>query len=159
MHSSTLLLTLAAALSATAYPASDVIGRTGLSKRACTTVYPHLRVAPTLALPYDIAINGTKGVEIGFTIPESAVGSCNLMVRLPQGGGISGSAQINVVALDGPAPGSLVATTDFGPGVAATINSFACRPQMCYSFRVASGQEVLHFTESEGSGLYMTFGC
>ncbi|KAK0706319.1 hypothetical protein B0T26DRAFT_627747, partial [Lasiosphaeria miniovina] len=77
-------------------------------------------------------------VEIGFTIPSDAVGPCSLMLNLPAGvAQVSGSVQVNVVALDGPSAGSLVGTTTFADGAVATINSFACRPQMCYSLEIA----------------------
>lgn len=75
------------------------------------------------------------------------------MVSLPSS--VSGGAQINVVALDGPAQGALVGTTTFAAGVEATINSFACRRQACYSLQVATdgGQQgSVAFVEEEGVG-------
>ncbi|KAK3387334.1 hypothetical protein B0H63DRAFT_469827 [Podospora didyma] len=72
----------------------------------------------------------------------------------------SGSQQINVVALDGPAPGALVGTAIFASGSSATINSFACRSQMCYSLQIADGKTgSVAFTETQGVGVTMTYDC
>ena len=74
---------------------------------------------------------------------------------------MTGSAQVNVYALDGPAAGALVGTTIFAPGTQATINSFACREQMCYGLEVASAADgsAVEFVESQGVGLSMTYDC
>ncbi|KAK3934231.1 hypothetical protein QBC46DRAFT_428521 [Diplogelasinospora grovesii] len=164
-------------------------------KRKCSGIsYPSLRTSPSQPLPpYSISITTTTttttsssnpkngGVEIGFTIPEGVAGPCNLMINLPpnaahvtpEGGG-SGGVQIDVFALDGPAPGALVGTTMVNAGeegtTMATINSFACRPQMCYSLRIANrnateGEEMVEFKQGggaegeQGVGIYMTHDC
>jgi hypothetical protein len=48
-----------------------------------------------------------------------------------------GCARVNVYALDGPAAGSLVGTARVTQGAVQTINSFACRPEMCFRLTVA----------------------
>jgi hypothetical protein len=153
----TLLLALAAPLTISSLPTSspqpEIVGR------SCSVQYPELRSNRNQSMPYSVDINSSKGVEIGFTIPDDAVGPCSLMLEMPSGADISGSAQVNVFALDGPAPGALVGTTTFASGSWATINSFACRPQMCYSLKIASGDSTLQFMEQEGMGVVMTYNC
>ncbi|KAK0634321.1 hypothetical protein B0T17DRAFT_566781 [Bombardia bombarda] len=140
------------------------------TKRTCAgTQYPVLRANPSQALPYTLAIASGQSTEVGFTIPEDAVGPCSLVVSLPTGAAqITGSGvQVNVIALDGPTPGALVGTTTFGGGgggaVGATINSFACRAQMCYGLEIASddgqGGKSVAFVEAAGEGISMTYDC
>jgi len=137
-------------------------------KRTCAGVtYPELRTS-SQPIPFSISIGTTTeqtATEIGFTIPDGAKGPCTLMLNLPQGTTyVTGGAKINIYALDGPDAGSLVGTTMFAAGSAATINSFACRPQMCYGFAVATDEAAnadksVTFWEEEGSGLTMTYDC
>lgn len=76
---------------------------------------------------------------------------------------VSGSAKINVYTLDGPNPGALVGTTEFGAGKKATINSFACREQMCFKLEVADESEGKQVDWQElggvGGGLRLDYGC
>lgn len=140
-------------------------GISKLAKRTCSIQYPELRTAgaPDQPIPYTLSINAaqTARVEVGFTIPDDAVGPCSLMIALPNGCSMSGGAQINVYALDGPAAGALVGTTIFEEGTAATINSFACRAQMCYGLEVASTADGtgVEFLQEQGVGLSMTYDC
>ncbi|KAK1834558.1 hypothetical protein QBC39DRAFT_224088, partial [Podospora conica] len=127
--------------------------------------------------PYTVSLSSPTAtdnatVNLGFVVPSDAVGPCSLMLALPssvQGG----PAQVNVVALDGPDPGAMVGTVWFessgGAGAATTINSFACREQMCYSLQVVAEDEGgsaqwVEFVEGGGDGgggggVYMTYGC
>lgn len=127
------------------------------AKRSCAVQYPRLRSDPSKPLPYSISLRpGANPLGIGFTIPDSAAGPCSLMLSLPAS--VQGVARVNVVALDGPAPGALVGTTTFTAGGQATINSFACRPQMCYSLQV-TGDQAVGFQEGGGWGVVMTYDC
>lgn len=126
-------------------------------KRSCALQHPQLRTDPSKPLPYSISLTpGANPLDIGFTIPDGAAGPCSLMLSLPAS--VQGAAQVNVVALDGPAPGALVGTTTFAAGGQATINSFACRPQMCYSLQV-TGDQAVGFQEGGGWGVVMTYDC
>ncbi|KAM7203997.1 hypothetical protein V8F33_001968 [Rhypophila sp. PSN 637] len=137
-----------------------------LKKRTCSGLqYPQLRTPnkPDQPIPYSVSISTTQSaqVEVGFSIPSDAVGPCSLMLSLPAGCSITGGAQINVYALDGPAAGDLVGTTIFTEGTKATINSFSCREQMCYGLEVASAADgtAVEFVEGAGVGLSMTYDC
>ncbi|KAM7206462.1 hypothetical protein V8F20_002811 [Naviculisporaceae sp. PSN 640] len=114
-------------------------------------------------MPYSVSINTaqTAQVEVGFQIPDDAVGPCTLMISLPAGCTMSGGAQINIYDLDGPAAGEVVGTTIFQEGTAATINSFACRSQMCFGFEVASAADgtAVEFLQEQGVGLSITYDC
>ncbi len=161
MYIPTVLLALAAAISAVPTSPNDNNPLSSPAKRTCAGVqYPELRTSPTQSIPFPISISSSASpVEIGFTIPDDAVGPCSLMLSLPAGTAIQGGAQINVVALDGPSPGSLVGTTNFMSGSQATINSFACRAQMCYSLQIANGDGSVEFMETRGVGMTMTYDC
>lgn len=161
-----ILTTLALTTTAAPHPGSSANppSLNNLFQRTCSVQYPDLRTttAPDQPIPYTLAITSqTQQIEVGFTIPDDAVGPCSLMVSLPENCGMSGSAQVNVYALDGPAAGALVGTTVFAEGTSATINSFACRGQMCYGLEVAGGADGsgVEFVEMEGVGLSMIYGC
>ncbi|KAK3683394.1 hypothetical protein B0T22DRAFT_246810 [Podospora appendiculata] len=158
MHPAAIFFSFAAsALTVSASP-TPINANTHLNtKRTCSVQYPALRTSPTQPIPYSIDISSSQSVDVGFTMPDDATGPCSLMLSLPEQ--ISGCAQVNVVALDGPAQGSLVGTTTFAAGSSATINSFACRPQMCYQLQIASGDGSVQFVESQGVGLTMTYDC
>ncbi|KAK4207819.1 hypothetical protein QBC37DRAFT_254245, partial [Rhypophila decipiens] len=138
-----------------------------LKERTCSgQQYPQLRTPnqPDQPTPYQISLSTTQPaqVQLGFTIPSGAVGPCSLMLSLPDGCSVTGGAQINVYALDGPAAGDLVGTTVFTEGVSkVTINSFACRDQMCFGLEVASAADGtgVEFVEGGGVGLSMTYDC
>ncbi|KAK4150530.1 hypothetical protein C8A00DRAFT_36862 [Chaetomidium leptoderma] len=131
-------------------------------------------------------------VEIGFTLPPSQQqdtssdpGPCTLFLDLTSPSArVSGSATVNIYALDGPAPGALVGTTRFAAGAVATVNSFACREEeMCFRLEVVQpggsgddeddegggggdegggdGEVVVEFLQGgvEGMGLGMRYGC
>ncbi|KXX77839.1 hypothetical protein MMYC01_206980 [Madurella mycetomatis] len=67
---------------------------------------------------------------------------CTLMVGMTNPKvQIWGVVKVKVYALGGPAHAALAGTTMIKKGVKATINSFACRPQMCYRLVV---EEVGH---------------
>ncbi|KAK4455178.1 hypothetical protein QBC34DRAFT_433392 [Podospora aff. communis PSN243] len=142
-------------------PASQIF----TPKRTCAGLqYAQLRNAPTQPLPFALSVNSNNPspVEIGFAIPSGAVGPCSLMLSLPAAAQVQGGAQIDVIALDGPAQGALVGTTQFVSGGAATINSFACREQMCYSLGISGGgQGAVQFMEGAGTGVgvVMTYDC
>ena len=87
---------------------------------------------------------------------------------------VSGSAKVNVYALDGPDPGALVGTALFEAGTRVTINSFACREQMCFRLEVAADKSPESSFDSEGKeavtvgwremggvggGLRLDYGC
>ncbi|KAK4222918.1 hypothetical protein QBC38DRAFT_488799 [Podospora fimiseda] len=76
---------------------------------------------------------------------------------------VTGSAKINLYDLDGPTPGALVGTTEFAAGSKATINSFACREQMCFRMEVADESEGKEVDWEElggvGGGLRLDYGC
>ncbi|KAK0613958.1 hypothetical protein B0T14DRAFT_291005 [Immersiella caudata] len=166
MQLSTLLLTVlstsALALPTTPNPPASKIFT---PKRTCAGLqYAQLRNSPTQPLPFPLSIssNNPSPVEIGFAIPTDAVGPCSLMLSLPAAAQVQGGAQIDVIALDGPAQGALVGTTQFVNGGAATINSFACREQMCYSLGISNGgQGAVEFMEGAGAGVgvVMTYDC
>ncbi|KAK4206147.1 hypothetical protein QBC37DRAFT_267188, partial [Rhypophila decipiens] len=138
-----------------------------LKERTCSgEQYPQLRTPtqPDQPPPYPISLSTTQSaqVQLGFTIPSDAIGPCSLMLSLPDGCSVTGGAQINVYALDGPAAGDLVGTTIFSEGMTkVTINSFACREQMCFGLEVASAADGtrVEFVEGGGVGLSMTYDC
>lgn len=151
-------------------------------KRCAPPLYPQLRLgsSPQDASaaqnpPYTISLSSPTAtdnatVNLGFVVPSDAVGPCSLMLSLPSTADVQGGpAQVNVVALDGPDPGGVVGTVWFsGSSGGVTINSFACREQMCYSLQVIAEDEGgdarwVEFVEGGGDGggggVYMTYGC
>ncbi|KAK4183713.1 hypothetical protein QBC35DRAFT_507478 [Podospora australis] len=129
---------------------------------SCPVVSPELSASPKQPPPYLVSLSSAKTIEVGFSMPPSATtGPCSLMLDLSTCS-VQGSAKINVYALDGPDPGGLLGTAMFAAGSKATINSFACREQMC--FRLEAAEEdadgSVEFTEATGGvGLGMTYGC
>ncbi|KAK4197905.1 hypothetical protein QBC40DRAFT_284620 [Triangularia verruculosa] len=173
MRTSTFFATASAlALTATASPLFNTSPSNPLleERQQCGTIYPNLRNSPTAPPPYQVSISSAdaSGIEIGFTIPSSVVaagtGPCELILDLSSSqAAVDGSAKINVYALDGPDANALVGTTQFYQGSKATINSWACREQMCFRLEVASeseGKEV-SFEEVgvQGAGFWMKYGC
>jgi hypothetical protein len=82
---------------------------------------------------------------------------------LPASAQVQGGATIDVIALDGPAQAALVGTTQFVAGAeGVTIDSFACREQMCYSIGISGGRQgYVSFLEGDGQGVgvVMGYGC
>lgn len=151
-------------------------------KRCAPPLYPQLRLGSnpqdTSAAqnpPYTVSLSSPTAIDnatvnLGFVVPSDAVGPCSLMLSLPSTADVQGGpAQVNVVALDGPDPGGVVGTVWFsGSSGGVTINSFACREQMCYSLQVVAEDEGgsaqwVQFVEGGGDGggggVYMTYGC
>ncbi|KAK0667867.1 hypothetical protein QBC41DRAFT_227518 [Cercophora samala] len=175
MRTSSILATVSAlALTATATPLftspSNQMNPLVKERQQCGTIYPNLRNSPTAPPPYQVSISSAdaSGIEIGFAIPSSVVaagtGPCELVLDLSSSqAAVDGSAKVNVYALDGPDANALVGTTQFYQGSKATINSWACREQMCFRLEVAQesdGKEV-SFEEVgvQGAGFWMKYGC
>ncbi|KAK0643187.1 hypothetical protein B0T16DRAFT_331353 [Cercophora newfieldiana] len=166
MHiQTTFLLTLATTALAIPTTPNPPASQIFTPKRTCGGLqYAQLRNAPAQALPFPFSISSTDAapLEIGFAIPSGAVGPCSLMLSLPAAAQVQGGAQIDVIDLDGPAQGAVVGTTQFVSGEATTINSFACREQMCYSLGISGGgQGSVQFMEGagQGVGVVMTYDC
>ncbi len=131
------------------------------AKRSCAVAYPagvsqvHLALNP--------AFNAQQ--PLTFNIPAGASGPCSLVATFPAGYSIasSGNAQVNVIAVDGPAPGAIVGTTTFASQPNAntytTINSFACRPSMSYQLTLVNPYSAVDFAEGNGAGVIMTYDC
>lgn len=65
-----------------------------------------------------------------------------------------------MVAVDGPAAGSLVGTVTFAAGERRTINSFACRGEMTFRLEMAGpGAGSVQFAQGGGAGVVLTYGC
>lgn len=148
MHLPTLLLLL---------PTTITLAAT-LPRRACTTLLSPLPISlskPTASSP-------STSQTLVFSPPASAPGPCTLLATFPAGYPISssGAAQVNVVAVDGPAAGSLVGTVTFAAGERQTINSFACRGEMTFRLEMAGpGSGSVQFAQGEEAGVVLTYGC
>ena len=163
-HSSFLLAALAATTSAIPTTPNSAKSAFSLPRTCGGMIYAQIRNNPAQPLPWSLTVDSSapSSVEIGFTVPSDAVGPCSLMLSLPAAAQVQGGAQVDVTALDGPAAGALVGTTQFVSGESTTINSFACRPQMCYSLGISGGnQGIVEFLEGAGSGVgvVMTYDC
>ncbi|KAK1770948.1 hypothetical protein QBC33DRAFT_511752 [Phialemonium atrogriseum] len=152
----TILAALTAALSATATP---------LAKRACQTTYP----VAGLPLPISVSRTATppssQPATVSFSIPAGARGPCSLVLAFPAGYPVAttGSSQVDVVALDGPAAGAVVGTVALaslpGEAIVRTVNSFSCRPELSFRLQIAGAEGSVAFTEVEGAGLFVTYDC
>ncbi|KAK0635763.1 hypothetical protein B0T17DRAFT_56785 [Bombardia bombarda] len=154
MQLSTILLALTTSLLTTAAPTSN-------TKRACTTTFP--TALTSIHLAKNPAINIAQ--DLSFTVPAGAVGPCSLVATFPAGYAIasSGQTQVNVIDVNGPAPGSIVGTVTFASSATAptftTINSFACRASMQYRLALAGTQGAVDFAEGNGAGVALTYNC
>lgn len=144
-----------------------------------------LEIGFTLPVP-DSDVNANTNYNSDTTNPNSTnltprdTGPCTLLLDLSSPScQVTGttpplSASINIYALDGPAPGALVGTTRLADAVqrSVTVNSFACRAQMCFRLEVAdygdgSGgtgdgqQEQVGWVQGQGEGMGfgMRLGC
>lgn len=155
MQLTTLLLTTLSSLTLAAPSTTD--------KRACT---PHFPAGVT-----SISLSKAPGAPsttqtLSWDIPAGAGGPCTLIATFPAGYPISstGNAQVNVIDVNGPTPGSIVGTVTFAsdPSGPSTryINSFACRANMQYQLVLATeGSGSVSFGEGNGAGVAMTYGC
>ncbi|KAK5654870.1 hypothetical protein OQA88_6906 [Cercophora sp. LCS_1] len=155
MQLTALLLTTLSALTLAAPSTTD--------KRACTPRFP--------AGVSNIALSKTVGApsttqNLSWDVPAGAGGPCTLIATFPAGYPIasSGNAQVNVIDVNGPAPGSIVGTVTFASDPSAPkttyINSFACRANMQYKLVLATeGAGSVSFAEGNGAGIALTYGC
>lgn len=133
------------------------------SKRACTPVFP----AGVSQISLSKAIGAPSTTQtLTWEIPPNAGGPCTLIATFPAGYPISssGNAQVNVIDVNGPSPGSIVGTVTFAsdPSGPTTryINSFGCRANMQYRLVLATeGAGSVSFGEGNGAGIGMTYGC
>ncbi|KAK4135713.1 hypothetical protein BT67DRAFT_433154 [Trichocladium antarcticum] len=103
-----------------------------LSSPAAQAVASHLGAGA--GAPGAGAGAGAPGAGAGAGAPGAGAGAG---AAAPGHGSGSAGVTVNVYALDGPAAGALVGTTRVAPGQGpTTVNSFACRPQMCYRMEV-----------------------
>ncbi|KAK4162975.1 hypothetical protein QBC43DRAFT_290230 [Cladorrhinum sp. PSN259] len=172
--SSALLLMLLATTTASATPllspptynpfSGSMMMTTSSKRTSCPApISPNLITSPSEPPPYAVSISSSSSpIEMGFSVPSDAVGPCSVMIDLTNVQ-VTGSAKINLYDLDGPTPGALVGTTEFAAGSKATINSFACREQMCFRLEVADESEGSEVGWEEmggvGGGLRMDYGC
>lgn len=150
MHLPTLLLLL--------LPTTLTFAAT-LPRRACTTLLSPL---PSISLSKPSASSPSTSQTLTFSPPASAPGPCTLLASFPAGYPIAstGATQVNVVAVDGPAAGSLVGTVTFAAGERRTINSFACRGEMKFRLEMAGpGAGSVQFAQGGGAGVVLTYGC
>ncbi|KAK0727177.1 hypothetical protein B0T26DRAFT_747532 [Lasiosphaeria miniovina] len=156
MHFTTLIVAALASTFAAAAPATP-----SNTKRACTQIFPAGVTAIHLAK--NAAINIQQ--DLAFSVPAGAGGPCSLVATFPVGFSIanSGQALVDVVAVDGPAPGALVGSITFASDPVSptfrTINSFACRPNMLFRLRISGAQGAVDFAEGNGAGVALTYSC
>nr|ASA39655.1 AVR-Pi54 [Pyricularia oryzae] len=148
----TIISILATAATVLAAPV-EVASATPLEARACKTV---------AASPSGVWVSKNAPQWVGFWVPTDAVGACELKAVFPAGFPIAGTRpQVNIIDVNGPAPGSIVGTVTFTPGTSTTINPFACRQDMQYKLEVASwqAQGSVSYPAQHGTGLILTYGC
>ncbi|KAK0652277.1 hypothetical protein B0T16DRAFT_454656 [Cercophora newfieldiana] len=133
------------------------------SKRDCTPIFP--AGVPEISLAKAIGSPSTSQ-SLTWNIPANSPGPCTLIATFPANYPIasSGNAQVNVIDVNGPAPGSIIGTVTFSSetwGPKKTyINSFACRPNMQYKLVLATeGAGSVRFAEGNGAGVALTVGC
>ncbi|KAK2004220.1 hypothetical protein LX36DRAFT_706521 [Colletotrichum falcatum] len=165
-----LLAALAAAASAAA--------RTTPSARRYAAPNPNCRVVPATDINFgvaDLASGAVVTKVLTFPVGPAPAGPCQLIgafakgFPIDQGGG--DLARLDVRALGGPAPGSLVGS--FGPlevaGDAVVedtvrfINSFQCSESLSFEFSVANDAGIdedinVAFTASELGGFFVLVG-
>ncbi|TLD32783.1 hypothetical protein PspLS_01398 [Pyricularia sp. CBS 133598] len=149
----TIISLLATAATVLAAPVEVASSATPIEARACKTV---------AASPAGVWVSKNAPQWIGFWVPANAVGACELKAVFPAGFPIAGTRpQVNIIDVNGPAPGSIVGTVTFTPGTSTTVNSFACRPDMQYKLEVASwqAQGSVSYPAQPGTGLILSYGC
>jgi hypothetical protein len=150
-------LFVAAALSALSLAAP-------VEKRTCTVQFPY---GVTQVVIDKSAVANTQQTLPFTNIPSNAGGPCSLVAKFPAGYAVhttnNAPVQVNVIDVDGPAPGAIVGSVNFvAPGAQdsfVTINSFACRPTMTYNLQIAGASGHVDFVEGNGAGVYMTYSC
>lgn len=149
----TFFVAIASALTATATPIT--------SKRTCNVTPPTGPLPRTIAVSKVSSPPSSSPAEVSFAIPDNVVGPCSLTVKFPAGYPISqtGQSQLNFIALDGPATGSIVGTATLTPGGSATINSFSCRPSIGFRLEIAGEQGSVRYKQTTSAGLFMTYNC
>ncbi|KAI1462580.1 hypothetical protein F4805DRAFT_452407 [Annulohypoxylon moriforme] len=131
---------------------------TALATRVSATC---LTQAPSaIGFPINYDITPSRSDFLSFQIPPNSVGPCTLIATFPADYPITstGSDLVNVTAIDGPAPDSLVGALRFRAGTTTTINSFACRDVMTFELAIAQGVGEVAFSEVQGAGLFMEVG-
>ena len=129
-------------------------------KRACSITYPIGTTSISLSKPAPSVPSSTQ--TIAFTTPANAGGPCSLIATFPAGYPIAsaGDARVNVIDVNGPAPGAIVGTVTFAAGETRTINSFACRRDMRYRLELATeGTGSVQFNQAPGAGVAITYSC
>lgn len=150
----TFLVALASALTVTATPVTN-------AKRACQTTVPRGPIPRTIAVSKRASPPSSSPATVSFSVPGGVVGPCSLVASLPAGYPIStsGNPQLNFIALDGPATGSIVGTATLAAGEFRTINSFSCRPSMGFRLEIAGVEGSVRFEQTEHAGLFLTYNC
>ncbi|KAI1380724.1 hypothetical protein F4677DRAFT_195837 [Hypoxylon crocopeplum] len=139
----------------TTFATSIIAAAAGSASAACLEQPPS-----AIGFPINFDITPSRTDAISFQIPPNSVGPCQLVAKFPADYPITstGSDLVNVKALDGPAPGALVGSLRFRPGITTYINSFACRDTMSYELSIAQGDGEVKFSEIQGAGLFMDVG-
>lgn len=162
MQFSTVLVAALTSALASAVPTAKI------SSSSCAVQYPTAVDFKAVDFPISLSLAKNAAVDItadlSFEIPPAAVGPCSLVVELPANYPIltSGDSQVNVKAVNGPAPGALVGTYTFvqsPDAIFVTIDSFACRPTFEFVLEIAGAEGALSLTEIEGAGIFMTYDC
>ncbi|KAK0739881.1 hypothetical protein B0T21DRAFT_347141 [Apiosordaria backusii] len=166
MQFSTLLITLSAA-----------VGLTLAAPTAHSTCRRVQADATLLNVTNHPLLNVYQPQVISFSVPLKTVrrGPCALVADFPAGYSILDSSvqqggptlPINVIDVDGPAPGNSIGNIHFPSTVPdqktkeaakLTINSFRCREEMTFRFEVAGDGQVMFMTNGN-YGLFMEFDC
>ncbi|GKT68252.1 hypothetical protein ColTof4_00675 [Colletotrichum tofieldiae] len=158
--------------------AASVSARTTPSARRYAAPNPGCRIVPASDLNFGVAdlTSGTVVTKVlTFPVGPAAAGPCQLIgafgqgFPIDQGGG--DLARLDVRALSGDAPGSLVGS--FGPlkvennavveDTVQVINSFQCRESLSFEFEIANDAGVekdinIAFTASELGGFFVQVG-
>jgi len=149
------LTLLSSALLTSAIPTSSP----NMVPRACQIAYPE-----SIGFPINYAISQDAGAinkvdnTVSFTIPAGSYG-CSLRADFPDSYAITSSGNSQVYVYD--ANNVQVGTVTFVSPMSATINSFACQPQMTYRLSIGSASDAgsVAFADTLQAGLTMTYNC